>query len=52
LAPETPPEDGPPLPEVRSEVPAAPADRPLLEQLSFLQKVSADLSKVTEVLVT
>ncbi|MFD1871377.1 FUSC family protein [Hymenobacter bucti] len=52
LAPETPPEDGTPPPEVRSEVPAAPADRPLLEQLSFLQKVSADLGKVTEVLVS
>ena len=38
------------LPEVRSEVPATPADRPLLDQLVFLQKVSADLSKVTEVL--
>nr|GFD15736.1 hypothetical protein [Tanacetum cinerariifolium] len=38
LAPETLPEDGAPLPEVRSEVPAAPADRPLLEQLGFLQK--------------
>jgi uncharacterized membrane protein YccC len=52
LAPETTPEDGTPLPEVRSEVPAAPADRPLLEQLGFLQKVSTDLGKVTEVLVT
>jgi uncharacterized membrane protein YccC len=39
------------LPEVRSEVPATPADRPLLDQLAFLQKVSTDLSKVTEVLV-
>jgi uncharacterized membrane protein (TIGR01666 family) len=52
LAPETLPEDGAPLPEVRSEVPAAPADRPLLEQLGFLQKVSTDLGKVTEVLTT
>ena len=40
-----------PVPEVRSAVPAAPADRPLLEQLGFLQKVSTDLSKVTELLV-
>jgi uncharacterized membrane protein (TIGR01666 family) len=39
------------LPEVRSEVPATPADRPLLDQLAFLQKVSTDLSKVTEVIV-
>jgi uncharacterized membrane protein (TIGR01666 family) len=52
LAPSTTPEEGAPLPEVRSEVPAAPADRPLLEQLSFLQKISADLGKVTEVLTT
>jgi uncharacterized membrane protein YccC len=52
LAPETTPEDGTTAPEVRSEVPAAPADRPLLEQLGFLQKVSTDLGKVTEVLVT
>jgi uncharacterized membrane protein YccC len=52
LAPETLPEDSPAMPEVRSEVPAAPADRPLLEQLGFLQKVSTDLGKVTEVLTT
>jgi hypothetical protein len=32
-------------------VPTAPTDRPLLEQLAFLQKVSADLGKVTEELV-
>ncbi|MGI4743517.1 MAG: FUSC family membrane protein [Janthinobacterium lividum] len=50
LAPATLPEEVALLPETRSEVPAAPADRPLLEQLGFLQKVSADLSKVTEVL--
>jgi uncharacterized membrane protein YccC len=52
LAPDTLPEESTPVPEVRSEVPASPADRPLLEQLGFLQKVSADLSKVTEVLTT
>jgi uncharacterized membrane protein YccC len=52
LAPNTLPEDiaQAALPEVRSEVPATPADRPLLDQLAFLQKVSTDLSKVTEVL--
>ncbi len=42
------PADEPAAPEVRSPVPAAPADRPLLEQLSFLQKVSTDLGKVTD----
>ncbi|MGI4820793.1 MAG: hypothetical protein ACRYFV_06230, partial [Janthinobacterium lividum] len=50
LAPATLPEEVATLPETRSEVPATPADRPLLEQLGFLQKVSTDLSKVTEVL--
>ncbi len=52
LAPDTLPEDGVSPPEVRSDVPAAPVDRPLLEQLGFLQKVSTDLTKVTEVLTT
>ena len=47
----SPAEAAPPAPEVRSAVPATPTDRPLLEQLGFLQKVSADLSKVTETLV-
>lgn len=47
----TPDEPASPTAEVRSPVPAAPADRPLLEQLGFLQKVSTDLSKVTETLV-
>ena len=53
LAPETQPEETAPAtpPETRSAVPAAPTDRPLLEQLAFLQKVSADLGKVTEELV-
>ena len=49
-APVPPAENGVAGPGVAAPGPAAAPDRALGEQLAFLQKVSADLSKVTEVL--
>jgi uncharacterized membrane protein YccC len=51
LAPAT----GPATPELGQSEPATPVatdDKTLLEQLAFLQKVSADIGKVTEVLAS
>ncbi|MBF9141767.1 FUSC family protein [Hymenobacter properus] len=45
------PESGPELPPTEPAVPADADDKSLLEQLVFLQKVSGDIGKVTEVLV-
>ncbi|SFQ66481.1 FUSC family membrane protein [Hymenobacter arizonensis] len=40
----------PELPPAEAVAPVAPDDKSLLEQLAFLQKVSGDIGKVTEVL--
>ncbi|WP_375419080.1 FUSC family membrane protein [uncultured Hymenobacter sp.] len=45
-----PSDPAPPLPPNEPALPAAPDDKLLLEQLLFLQKVSADISRVTDLL--
>ncbi|MBD2770548.1 FUSC family protein [Hymenobacter sp. BT664] len=47
-----PAEPAPELGPAEPTVPVAPDDKLLLEQLTFLQKVSGDISRVTEVLVS